>query len=476
MVILMDGGGKFLAHIKSLPISDRIKLADAFVQRIKDKKVLLNKALQRAQYNGMSIPSLNCGVLTMALLHDQLAALVWATNDDCILDVLYRKFGINPNFFPITPNDLRQFLTISTALTDDILEERTAVLNTLFQNIPENQRQAFLEKALMGDLGQAARTLSDNDLKLAWFEDMLASYDPNLPDGQQLVDAFVGKPELVKAWEVLSGFTTLRKQVDLLEILMKAASRFEYRSGSSPLKGYEGLKAVLTNHTSAENFILNLKKADELFFDTDGLIYSGIKSSQEVRIIGDGIVLAKVIDQIEQPGSLVKAWEVLFDFPDLRMNIGALDAVTKHRAGEVVPEPTTYLDAGYISNHLAKFDKGGAYLVPTDALDTYGRDLVGRPDGQFISPASEIDDLLNFANGDISIIEKALGIPSGAWQGKQISRIDISNTFAHNRRLPSGNEAGANEYWIPGGLTSGGKLEAVVDPIPIGSYTETIIN
>jgi len=32
---------------------------------------------------------------------------------------------------------------------------------------------------------------------------MLASYDPNLPDGQQLVDAFFDNPELVGAWEVL---------------------------------------------------------------------------------------------------------------------------------------------------------------------------------------------------------------------------------------------------------------------------------
>ena len=97
-------------------------------------------------------------------------------------------------------------------------------------------------------------------------------------------------------------------------------------------------------------------------------------------------------------------------------------------------------------------------------------------DGQFIAPAGEIDDLLAAANGNISVIEDALGIPSGAWQGKQLSRIDISSTSSHNRRLPSGNEAGANENWIPGGVTSGGKSEAVVDQIPIGSYTETVIN
>jgi len=34
-------------------------------------------------------------------------------------------------------------------------------------------------------------------------------------------------------------------------------------------------------------------------------------------------------------------------------------------------------------------------------------------------------------------------------------------------RMPSGNEFGANEKWIPGGKTSGGILEATVDQIPL---------
>ena len=39
-------------------------------------------------------------------------------------------------------------------------------------------------------------------------------------------------------------------------------------------------------------------------------------------------------------------------------------------------------------------------------------------------------------------------------------------------RMPSGNEAGAwSEYWIPGGYTSGGVSEAVIDQIKLGEYT-----
>ena len=36
-------------------------------------------------------------------------------------------------------------------------------------------------------------------------------------------------------------------------------------------------------------------------------------------------------------------------------------------------------------------------------------------------------------------------------------------------------EMGANEFWLPGGQTSGGIAEAVVDQIPQESITVTII-
>lgn len=34
-----------------------------------------------------------------------------------------------------------------------------------------------------------------------------------------------------------------------------------------------------------------------------------------------------------------------------------------------------------------------------------------------------------------------------------------------NLRMPTGNEAGANNLWVPGGITKNGKSEAVIDPI-----------
>lgn len=53
-------------------------------------------------------------------------------------------------------------------------------------------------------------------------------------------------------------------------------------------------------------------------------------------------------------------------------------------------------------------------------------------------------------------------------------RIDIIDLSQLNLRIPSGNELGVNEFWIPGGFTSGGIPEAIVDQIPISDVTVTI--
>lgn len=137
------------------------------------------------------------------------------------------------------------------------------------------------------------------------------------------------------------------------------------------------------------------------------------------------------------------------------------------------PSPNDYLDKKYIDNHLSKFDKSASYLVPKDALDRYGRDSLGMPDNtQFVMTKGEMDDLLAKANGDMSVVEKELGVPPGSWQGQEMVRIDVPGPRDLNLRMPSGNEKGANELWIPGGHLPTGLDEAIIDNIPKGSYSE----
>ena len=90
-------------------------------------------------------------------------------------------------------------------------------------------------------------------------------------------------------------------------------------------------------------------------------------------------------------------------------------------------------------------------------------------------PSTVLDKLLQSSGGDVSVIEQALGIPPGAWQGVSLSRIDIPNPSSVGIRIPSGNEPGANGQWVPGGYTSGGVPEAVTNQIPAGSYIESHI-
>ena len=58
------------------------------------------------------------------------------------------------------------------------------------------------------------------------------------------------------------------------------------------------------------------------------------------------------------------------------------------------------------------------------------------------------------------------------WAGRKLVRIDIPEPKSLNVRMPRGNELGANNKWIPGGKTSGGRPEAIIDNIPDGKYVE----
>jgi hypothetical protein len=85
---------------------------------------------------------------------------------------------------------------------------------------------------------------------------------------------------------------------------------------------------------------------------------------------------------------------------------------------------------------------------------------------------TELDSLLKRADGNLSIIEKDLGIPENSWKGKAIRRIDIQNPMELQIRIPSGNEAGANDLWLPGGYLPTGYREAVVNSILKDRYQE----
>ncbi|WP_457063026.1 WXG100 family type VII secretion target [Mycobacteroides abscessus] len=125
------------------------------------------------------------------------------------------------------------------------------------------------------------------------------------------------------------------------------------------------------------------------------------------------------------------------------------------------PDPATYLPREYIQQHLEQFDKGVARFMTDENLDSFG---IGQRDGtSFVMPKGEADALMNATRGDPRAMEDALGLPEGFLDKNRIVRVDIEDPRSYDLRMPSGNEAGANSQWIPGGRLPGGESEAIID-------------
>ncbi|WP_235629494.1 WXG100 family type VII secretion target [Mycobacteroides saopaulense] len=125
------------------------------------------------------------------------------------------------------------------------------------------------------------------------------------------------------------------------------------------------------------------------------------------------------------------------------------------------PDPATYLPHEYIQQHLEQFDKGVARFMTDENLDSFG---IGQRDGtSFVMPKGEADALMNATHGNPRAMEDALGLPEGFLDKNRIVRVDIEDPRSYDLRMPSGNEAGANSQWIPGGRLPGGESEAIID-------------
>ncbi len=242
--------------------------------------------------------------------------------------------------------------------------------------------------------------------------------------------------ELVDSWKVLGEFPNLRKIPANLEVLNKVKSKFTYNGKA----GQEALEEMFTGHKSAQKFIDNLNKAEELFDGVGIKQWTGIKSSGEALISGlkDGkpVILGKVDD-----GKFT---------------------VTASKPNR--PDPDSYLTQKYIDDHLTKFtnERIGSRIVLKKAYDKYG---IGKPDPdktEFISLKSYMDRLISESNGDIKKIATSLGIDESQLAGGSLVRVDFKFSLKHSPHMPSGNEYGANEKWIPGGKLPEGDLEVIV--------------
>ncbi|MBN2743333.1 MAG: hypothetical protein JXR39_05515, partial [Marinilabiliaceae bacterium] len=103
---------------------------------------------------------------------------------------------------------------------------------------------------------------------------------------------FLEKPELVESWKALGFFPTLRSKIPNIEILDKIKGRFTYNGKT----GQAALEEIFKGHKSAQKFIDNFKRYDELIGEVDEITITGIKSSSEVRILNNGSQAGKIVD------------------------------------------------------------------------------------------------------------------------------------------------------------------------------------
>ena len=135
------------------------------------------------------------------------------------------------------------------------------------------------------------------------------------------------------------------------------------------------------------------------------------------------------------------------------------------------PDPSEYLSTEYIESHRKLFRDGATRFMTRSNLDKYG---IGQRDGTaFVLPKAKADEILSLTKHDPRALEQALGLPLDFLDSNSLVRIDLPEPLQLNVRIPSGNEAGANEFWLPGGRLPNGNPEGVLDVgnTPESKYT-----
>lgn len=124
------------------------------------------------------------------------------------------------------------------------------------------------------------------------------------------------------------------------------------------------------------------------------------------------------------------------------------------------PPVETYMSAAQRATHLAAFDGGVVRITSRSAVAKYGS--LG-PQGGFVTSAQEFSAILKEAGGNLKIVEQRLGLDPGTLKDGDTLIAYVKREDATGLRIPTGNEGGANDRWVPGGYTSGNVIEAVVD-------------
>jgi len=218
---------------------------------------------------------------------------------------------------------------------------------------------------------------------------MLASYDSNLPDGQQLVDAFSGNRELVRAWEAVVGsnFSTDRNVLE------------------------EIVAQINLNPDKLDDFKLKFSA-------------------------GNNSVKEQLINELE--------W--FFGFKQGYFK----ESITTIPKGSRPDPPSQYLTVDFINFHRNLFNTEGAAFIAVKSWTEGGNPIyISLPPRKFVGLRSEMDkiiDLYRSKGNDWSVLRDELNLGSSTdLSGEEIYYIRITPGDARfSYEVPTGNEGGGN--------------------------------
>ncbi len=159
-----------------------------------------------------------------------------------------------------------------------------------------------------------------------------------------------------------------------------------------------------------------------------------------------------------------------------------LDIKPDSQKGIFRPDVEEYLTPKYIEAHRQLFKNGVSRFQKFQPSENWNEGIVGSGDGTSFWLSKEHADIIEkVANGDNRLYEIILGLDEGYLGDGPLYRLDVTPEVVAEKGLsiPSGNEAGANDWWRPTGRTFPGDIpEGVMKDISTqrGEHTWNIVN
>lgn len=135
-------------------------------------------------------------------------------------------------------------------------------------------------------------------------------------------------------------------------------------------------------------------------------------------------------------------------------------------------DPSDYISDEEIRRHIRIFEEEGVAKIISKEQLKYAeknyRGAIGPESGQYATSEVIIEKAIKASDGDPRKLEKLLALDEGSLGENPVIIKPKKIKFLE---FPSGNEKGANDYWKPGGYTSGGIPEVVVNQFALGEYS-----